>query len=478
MKYCTKFYLKFFSLHSPKIQGPYPRFKKEMDEWDEFLSKANESHSSVSISDKNVNINLDTNLDIGMVKSSVSTLPDPKMIQEPADLGEFGDNAEVLMQMARGESLNQLSNGGIWLNSTAIDTTTLNNFKGVSDGVRASMMKKRALKSMTASSSSIPVANSLQDLSRALTGNPLLSYPLSQLKTQSLNHQIHLHLLQNVSAYEVDSLGLFFYGAPETVKIESNVQDDMKKGLEIKRSLLNQNLLQIPFPLFLNNENKKDETIAASPCAFTISYENFKMISNSIPPNGKSSWLIPFKVNSDASIDISLSAIVPDFCSSEFSLFFEFCSRAIISASAAGNLLNEQTEHLITIDEGLKFLVKTKAPACTIAINFRGSQYIDPSQESVSSLFYRQSNYSIEVDFETFSITSLKSFVPKFDEQSRSFMLLKALQIKLSKLKPGEYFLAHIANTPFIKIITLNHNPADDSSKVLNSFNLDYFFKI
>ena len=446
-----------------------------MDEWDEFLTKANESHSSVYNSDKNINVNLDD-----MDKSLVSTRPDPKMIQEPSDLGEFGDNAEVLMQMARGESLNQLSNGGIWLNSTVIDTTNLNNLKGISDRVRADMMKKRALKPMTASSPSIPVANSLQDLSRALTGNPLLSYPLSQLKTQSINHQNHLHLLQNVSAFEVDSLGLFFYGAPETVKIESNVQDDMKKGLEIKRILLNQNLLQIPFPpsfpTILNNEKQKDETFASSSCAFTISYENFKMISNSIPPNGKSSWLIPFTVNSDASIDISLPAIVPDFCSSDFSLFFEFCSLAIL-ASSAGNLLNEPTEHLITIGEELKFLVKTKAPACTIAINFRGSQYIDPSQESVSSLFYRQSNYSIEVDFETFSITSLKSFVPKLDEQSRSFMLLKALQTKLSKLEPGEYFLAHIANTPFIKIIALNHNPTDDPSKLLNSFNLDYFFK-
>lgn len=459
-----------------------------MDEWDEFLTKANEPQSSVPVSDIYLDKDADLNPDIIMdmndsnVESNrVLVSQTQTVMQDSVDLGKFGDNAEVLMQMARGESLSQLSSG-IWLNSCVTHKSTLNNLKGSYDETT----KKRALKSITVSPPSIPIANSLQDLLRALIGNPLLSYPLSQLKLQNFNLQ--LNMLQNVSAYEVDSLGLFFYGAPGTVKIESNVQDDMKKGLEMKKLLLNFNLLQIPIPFPSNSitnkvEIQNDEFSIPTPYPFTISYENFKTISNSIPPQGKSNWLIPFTVyqsntSSDSIIDISKPAIVHDFCSSDLSLFFEFCSLAISSAISNSDVLfNEETEHLITIDEEFKFLVKTKAPACTVAVNFRGAQYTNPFQESVSSLFYRQSNYSFEIDFESLCITSLKSFVPKFDEQSRSFMLLKALQTKLSKLEPGEYFLAHIANTPFIKIITFKHNSTDDSLILLNNYNLDSFLR-
>ena len=63
------------------------------DEWDEFLSRASDDvvmTSSPSVSTKNEEEVADSSTPVNPING---------------DLGDFGDNAEVLMQMARGESL-------------------------------------------------------------------------------------------------------------------------------------------------------------------------------------------------------------------------------------------------------------------------------------------------------------------------------------------------------------------------------------
>src|SRR5690606_28146389 len=136
------------------------------------------------------------------------------------------------------------------------------------------------------SSPSVPIANSFQDLSRAMTGHPLLSHSLSMLA--------HKHTLYQCDSplYEIDSLGLFFYGsAGDTVRIESSVKDDFMKVIEMKRILLEKSILTND-PAIFNSSKTVNE--CASESQIFMSFDNLKLLSNSIPPNGKTSWLLPF----------------------------------------------------------------------------------------------------------------------------------------------------------------------------------------
>ena len=104
-----------------------------MDEWDEFLSKASEdiimTASSVEAEDKYMN-------------TAVIQNESAPRVQE--DLGGYSDNAEVLMQMSRGESLNQLSSNGIWIKST-INTVKQSN-TGASSNVHQPKQIKTGIK--------------------------------------------------------------------------------------------------------------------------------------------------------------------------------------------------------------------------------------------------------------------------------------------------------------------------------------------
>ena len=142
---------------------------------------------------------------------------------------------------------------------------------------------KRSLKTST-SSPSVPIANSFQDLTRALTGHPLLSHPLSLLSQKRAAIKENL-----VPLYEIDSLGLFFYGScGNGVKVESNVKDDFMKVIEMKRLLLEKSINVET----LKEDYSNTESVSPSDAQIVVSFENLKILSNSIPPNGKSSWLI------------------------------------------------------------------------------------------------------------------------------------------------------------------------------------------
>lgn len=390
-----------------------------MDEWDEFLSRA--TGSVVSNNTEHFDTEEDKNVQMG---------------QNKGDLGDFGDNAEVLMQMSRGESLsNLLSPNGIWINSTS-ETIKKPPLSASSSGYES---KKRSLKNATVSATcSVPVANSIQDLTRALTGHPLLSHPLSLLKNGSLQEI-------DSSLVEIDSLGLFFYGTPGNFKIESNVRDDMMKVIDLKRNLLLKSIVSELLPGHQRNQRTFNDFLEAQ---MIISHENLKILSGSIPPNGKTNWLIPFTVSSSGRVDLSSETgwqTFPD----PLGYFYNYCGR-VVSESITG--LIEPTEHVITLEDK-KILVLTTDPVYNISINFRGALHNDPSTDPINFLFYRQSNYSVEIDFESLKISTIKSFVPKFDQQSRVFFLLKALEAKLTGLAEGKYFLKHVANTPFIKIM-------------------------
>lgn len=400
------------------------------DEWDEFLSRASDDvvmTSSPSVSTKNEEEVADSSTPVNPING---------------DLGDFGDNAEVLMQMARGESLSQLSSNGVWINSTS--NIQKQNNSATSSNTHQSL--KRSLKTST-SSPSVPIANSFQDLTRALTGHPLLSHPLSLLSQKRAAIKENL-----VPLYEIDSLGLFFYGScGNGVKVESNVKDDFMKVIEMKRLLLEKSINVET----LKEDYSNTESVSPSDAQIVVSFENLKILSNSIPPNGKSSWLIPFEITSTGSVDLSFEAFSP--MNTQINLFYDYARSSVESQLAASQGLLEDSEHFIIIDN-LKIRVKTKNPSYNIVTNFRGSSHPDPSTEPLNFLFYRQSNYSIEIDFESLKITSIKSFVPKFDQQNRLFLLLKGLKSKLldGKLAEGRYYLAHTANCPFIKILSIN----------------------
>ena len=400
------------------------------DEWDEFLSKASEDvvmASSSPVSVKNEEEVADSSSPLNLVNG---------------DLGDFGDNAEVLMQMARGESLSQLSSNGVWINSTS-------NIQKQNSLVTSSNPHQSIKRSLKASSPSVPIANSFQDLTRALTGHPLLSHPLSLLSQKRAAIKEHL-----VPLYEIDSLGLFFYGScGDGVKVDSNIKDDFMKVIEMKRLLLEKSILNNVEAL--KEDYSNTESVSQSDAQIVVSFENLKILSNSIPPNGKSSWLIPFEVTSTGSVDLSFEAFSP--MNTQINLFYDYARSSIESQLAALHGLLEDSEHFIIIDN-LKVRVMTKNPSYNIVTNFRGSSHPDPSTDPLNFLFYRQSNYSIEIDFDTLKITSIKSFVPKFDQHNRLFLLLKGLKSKLldGKLAEGRYYLAHTANCPFIKILSTN----------------------
>lgn len=391
------------------------------DEWDEFLSRASSEPASPKLVAQEPEQKPTENDDIQLEKK---------------DLCDFGDNAEVLMQMARGESYNALlSSNGIWINST----TSKVNTKG-SPAVNAVFGKKRALKESVVPS--VPIANTFQDMTRALSGHPILSHPLSLLKQNSSP------ISEPSSAVEIDSLGLFFYGSPGSVKIESNVRDDIMKVIELKKNLLDKSLMisETGVSLTCNTPEISNDNDGIK---MIISHENLKIISSSIPPNGKTNWLIPFTVTPSGRIDLSEPGC--HVFSDQSGYFYEFCNKMV---GVRISELMETSEHVIILDDK-KILIKTVSPAYTISINFRGSHHSDPFSDPVNFLFSRQSNTSIEVDFESLKVTAVRSFVPKFDQQSRVFLLLRALEGKVSGLPEGNYLLKHVANVPFIKILRL-----------------------
>lgn len=395
-----------------------------MDEWDEFLCRAeitqleDEEMPSAESEEEEEEV-------------AVETLKSRSTINRD-DLGEFGDNAEVLMQMARGESLNTLSSNGVWIKSDVNSTAKSNN---------SFMGKKRTLKSTGSTLLSVPIANSFQDLTKAITGHPSLSHPLSLLKQQNIYQK---------KAYEIDSLGLFFYGAPGDVKVEWTGKDDMMKIIEMKKILIDKSIIFNEETCENNNSSISnfDFNFDASINGIQISHENLKLLAGSIPPNGKTGWIIPITIISNA-VDLTGKAV---YKFDPIGLLFEYCEKSIYKQ--LGNNLLEPTEHLIT-ENSFKVLVKTYSPPFIISMNFRGECHVDPTAILSNFLFYRQSNYSIEIDFESLKVKSIKSFLPKFDHQNRLFLLLKALKNKLTKLTDGNYFLLHQPNTPFIKILSL-----------------------
>lgn len=408
-----------------------------MDEWDEFLER------STTEVDANIVVNEDTE-----AVKIISPTQD-----EPRDLGDFGDNAEVLMQMARGESLNSLSSSGVWINSTPITIST-----SVDSRQMTNFPKKRSHNPNT-THLSVPVANSIQDLIRSLTGHPILSHPLSQLKQQ--HNQQHHHYQQ--TCYEIDSLGLFFYGTAGDVKVDCNVRDDMMKVIEMKRNLLGKSIINFNNDTYIKNTNDISTYDSAS-IKMIISHKNLSLLASSIPPDGKCGWVIPFSVDETGKIDLSSPESLQKW--DTLALFDELCSNSVESQISG---LIESSEHLISFNEDeLPILVQTRSPPFNISIKFRGSSHQINSNDSTNFLFYRQSNYLVEVDFESLKIESIKSLVPRFDQQNRLFLLLKSLRSKLSKLPQGKYFLAHPSNTPFIKILSLT--PQENNSQEVNIF--------
>jgi hypothetical protein len=366
------------------------------------------------------------------------------------DLGDFEGNAEVMMQMARGENLNQLSNNGVWIKSTISPTTTATTTTTTITAANRKRNHSSDRKPPHLNNTSHPIANSVEDLKRALCGHPLLSFPLQQLKQR-------FAITQGIQVFEIDSLGLFFYGSPGDVKITSNVQDDFMKVIEIKNQLIGKSL-RTTQPTSNHMALSLSSDISQPSLDMIISLENYKILANCLPPNGKTNWILPFHIDpTSLTIDLaSERAILPEFCSSELDLLFEFCSQSINSHLEAPQLITE-AEHLVSIDQNFNILVKTTCPPINVSLNFRGSKFDNCFPDSaVNSLFSRQANYSVEVDFENnLTVTAIKSFVPKFDPQNRSHLLFKALKEKLSKLPPStRHFLVHVANSPFIKIFS------------------------
>jgi hypothetical protein len=393
-----------------------------MDEWDEFLSRADtqdqEMHDVESKGEEMV-----------MISRSPS-------IVSKNDLGEYEDNAEVLMQMARGESFNTLSSNGVWIKSDINSNIKSNS---------GFMGKKRTLKANGGLiPASVPIANSVQDLTRAITGHPTLSHPLSHVLLRQTSDF-------SQKAYEIDSLGLFFYGLTGDVKVEWSGKDDMMKIIEMKKRLIDQSIIR---PDDINFDENFNEHFNSTPTSSTfdmkISQENLKLLAGSIPPYGKIGWMIPFTVTSNK-VELTEKAV---YKLDQLGLFFEYCDKFVFNRLDG---LLEPTEHFI-IERGdsLKVSVQTCSPHFNISVNFRGESYEDPTAILSNFLFYRQSNYLIEIDFESLKIKSIKSFLPKFDHQNRLFSLLKALKNKLTKLTDGKYFLSHQPNTPFIKILSLD----------------------
>lgn len=466
------------------------------DEWDDFLNQNEQKEKELESNDMEADNEessqeLDVDIDMQMTTEDDLTSPStsPSLALEQAissfDLSDFSDNAEVLIQVSRGESLSQMSSGsGIWLNS---DTPPITKTKTKTSQTSSHMATKRSLKPQqgTAVTVQFPVANSFTDLTRALTGNPLLSHPISQFqKSSNSPHQNEYELVQNTLT-EVDSFGLFFYGAVGGVKVVSNgSNEDFMLGVRIKKSLEGVNLLHVVeertedvFPLKVETTSVKTDSQSseteAHPPAMNISLENLKIIATSIPPNGRTSWLIPFtltlnetKTGDSASasdsrtIDLLSPPIVPDFATSPVDALYELYYKRICEVSSKVSCTTRDLYKIsIYDDDNLQINLHTfpSFVPISVSLHFRGAAYPSPAQSLLDPLFHRQSNFAVEVDSETATIRTTKLYMPRFDNQAKIFLLLKSLHGKLSKLHTGQqYYLSHTANTPIIKILTFN----------------------
>ena len=407
---------------------------ENMDEWDEFLSKSEKIQQNTEIPDSPVIIT-------------------PK---SPSELFEFEDNAEILVQIAGGESLNSLlSPNGVWIKSPgSLDPRTA---QTKSPSLNNTNSKKRSLQNH--GPSTVPVANTLQDLSRAIIGHPTLSHPLSLLKQ---HYQSAIKLA--CPFYEIDSIGIFFYGTVGEIHVETNARDDMMKAIPLKRKLINSSLLNSSI---LTHQSSYNYYNLDTSFKFILSHDNLKILADSLPPNGKSSWIIPFSVK-DGRVDLSVKGLKTD----QLALFYDYLALSVQKQIL--DLLDPSIHIISLVSEGIQIAVKTVSPALNVSIGFRGAFHSEPAAQATDFLFSRQSNYSIEVDFENGPLrcTAIKSFVPKLDSQNRLFLLLKALANKLPSLPDGTYFLAHLSNTPIIKIFS--DSPVKSDQQPVN---FDVFMK-
>ena len=380
------------------------------DEWDDFLNKRSASSAD---------------LDEPVSETAVVHEAEKREV----DVGQYVDNAEVFIQLSRGESLTQLSQG-IFINST---TPT------------SAQRQQLALSAKPSkSSSNLPVANSLSDLAKLLPGHPRLSHPLAQLNATD-RESIRALL---ASTCELESLMLFFYAAVKDLKIESESQVAYSEIAQLKRDLIGQVLLE-------------DGPRAASSVLggiiddskMTVSLENLRLLCGAIPPNGKSPFLIPFRVSETGQVDLTSSALVSDFASGS----------TVESLSRFYRLQLEQSfpsTPLVTsvlFGESLKVAIVGKRPLFNVNLAFRGASHADPLHALIHSLFYKQPNYNVSVEAETGRVSDLKIYVPRQDLQAKLFNLLALLAEKLSQLSADkQYFLLHLAGTPNIKILEFN----------------------
>lgn len=426
-----------------------------MEEWDEFLSVASVSMESVSTARDSVLPSVATDEPPQQIQHSPVHAPSPP-------LEEFADNAEVLIQLAQGESSAQLANG-IWISKGTVPVA------GFSARKSPSQTAKRPIMSHGKSPATVPVANSLQDLGRALDGHPLLSHPLSLMRRACISPCITS--LQTATLTEVGSLGLFFYGGPKTVQVETDAVEDFDQIIRLKHvfapsntaSLLSHEPTVQPLPT---------STLPPSPAAhMTISLDNLKTIVGALPPHGKPAWMLPFSVTAAPEgdgrthVDLSRLAIASPSATSLLAATFDYYTHAVRE-----RVTSVPSRHRISLDETLLVDVLTQTPVLSVALHFRGALHLDPAHSLVESLFCNEPNFQIELDAELAQIRACRVHVPRFDGQSRMFALLKGLHSMLSVLPPSDnYHLVHLASTPILKIVCA------DSGRAGSCFDLSAF---
>ena len=374
-----------------------------MDEWDDFLAKR--SASTAELDD----------------------LPVPKQKDEvlDVDLGEYVDNAEVFIQVSRGESLTHMREG-IFINQSTVPLQ-----------VKPPLKQPQKLPV-----SNLPVANSLSDLIKLLPGHPRLSHPLGQMMVQSRDSIKSLLS----STVEVDSLALFFYGAAKDVKVESDCKIDYSEAVEFKKTLIGQSLLdEATYVQFEEQAPSFDDS------RLFVSLENLRLLCGAIPPYGKTPFLIPFKVNDVGQVDLTASSLVSDFASGTTVEALIRLYRQRLEAKVSATQFTTR----VFIGETQKITVSGQRPLFNVNLAFRGAIHPDAPYTSIlETLFSRQPNYHAIVEAESGLVSDLKIYVPCLDLQAKVYNLLALLADRLPKLPANkQYFLLHVAGTPHLKIL-------------------------
>lgn len=384
-----------------------------MDEWDDFLTKR--SASSANLDEEQPTESCDATAAVVQI-----------------DLGEYTDNAEVFLQVSRGESLTQMSEG-IFIRQQPASIPKQ----------QWPTLKPQKQSAPIQSSSSVPVANSLSDLAKLLPGHPRLSHPL----TSVVDRESIKALLS--ATVEVETLMLFFYGAAKDLKVESDCCVDYAEGAEFKARLIGQNLLDSEDAI------SGDLGVCVDDSRLLVSLDNLRLLCGAIPPLGKSPFLIPFQVNEAGQVDLSASALVSDFTSGNTVDSLVRLYRRRLEGKVAAAAAPFTTK--VCIGESCKVAVFGKRPLFNVNVAFRGALHPDPLHDAVSSLFYRQPNYHVSVEAETGLVKDLRVYVPRLDAQAKVFALLPMLSDKLSRLAAHrQYFLLHVAGAPNLKVLEAN----------------------